>query len=152
MKELLKKGIDTIGVTVVFFCHDGKGNFIMAKRSTNTRDEHGRWDVGGGSLELHDTVEETIRKEIKEEYGTDVLSFTFLGYRDAHRVHEGQKTHWIALDFAVLVDPTQVMNGEPHKFDEVRWFTLSTLPDSVHSLLPHFLEKYKEQLTSLLRI
>ena len=44
----MQKGIDFIGITTVFFCHDGKGKFLMAKRSKNARDEHGRWDIGGG--------------------------------------------------------------------------------------------------------
>ena len=48
----MKKGEDYIGVSVVYFCHDGKGNFVMAKRSENCRDEIGNWDIGGGGLNL----------------------------------------------------------------------------------------------------
>lgn len=144
----LKKGTDFIGVSIVYFCHDGKGNFVMAKRSQNSRDEKGRWDIGGGGLEFGDTVENTLKKEIKEEYCTDVLSFEFLGYRDVHREQEGKKTHWIALDFKVLIDPKQVKNGEPHKFDDVKWFTLKTLPDEkeIHSQIPNFLKSYRGKL------
>ena len=69
-KSELKKGVDFIGVTVVYFCHDGNGKFIMAKRSKNTRDEHGKWDIGGGGVEFGESVEKTLRKEIKEEYCT----------------------------------------------------------------------------------
>ncbi len=140
------KGIDHIGVSVIYFCHDGKGNFVMAKRSQNARDEHGNWDIGGGGLEFGDTVENTLKKEIKEEYCADVLDFEFLGFRDVHREHQGKPTHWIALDFKALIDPGQVKNGEPHKFDEVRWFTLKVLPSNLHTQLPIFFEKYKEKL------
>lgn len=119
----------------------------MHKRSKNARDEHGAWDIGAGGIELHDTMEDTLRKEIKEEYSTEVLAFEFLGFRDLHRVNQnGGNTHWIALDFKVLVDPEQVRNGEPHKFDEVGWFTLGNLPLPVHSQLLYFLEKYKIEL------
>jgi 8-oxo-dGTP diphosphatase len=142
----IKKGVDYTGVTVVYFCHDGKGGVLMAKRSHNSRDEHGRWDIGGGGLEFGETVEQTLMQEISQEYGTDVLGFEFLGYRDVHREHEGMKTHWIALDFKVLVDPAKVKNGEPHKFDEVRWFTLDTLPRELHSQLPNFFELYRHKL------
>jgi 8-oxo-dGTP diphosphatase len=144
----MNPGIDYIGVTTVYFCHDGKGNFVMAKRSKQARDEKGRWDIGGGKLEHGVLVEDNLRKEIAEEYGTDVLSFEFLGYRDVHREHEGEKTHWIGLDFKVLVDPYKVKNNEPHKFDEIGWFTLETIPEFTHSQFPEFLEKYKERLTS----
>jgi hypothetical protein len=56
METPMKKGIDCIGNTVVFACHDGQGNYLLSKRSTACRDEHGTWDQGGGGIELHDTV------------------------------------------------------------------------------------------------
>jgi len=141
------KGVDYTGIAIVFFCHDGKGNVVMAKRSKNTRDEHNRWDIGAGGLEAHESVEETLRKEIREEYCTEVKSYEFLGFRDVHREHQGKKTHWLALDFKVLINPIHVKNGELHKFDEVAFFPLKNLPEPVHSQLPYFLEKYKEQLS-----
>jgi len=144
--NMLKKGIDFTGVSIVYFCHDGKGNFLMQKRSQQARDEQGVWDIGAGGLELHDTVENTLRKEIMEEYCTDVLDFEFLGYRDVHREHQGEPTHWIALDFIVLVDPVKAKNGEPHKFDEISWFTLDDCPKETHSQWPVFLEKYEHKL------
>lgn len=66
----------------------------MQMRGQSCRDERGGWDIGGGALEYGHTVEDTLKKEIQEEYATDVLSFEFLGYRDVHREHEGKKTHW----------------------------------------------------------
>lgn len=141
----MQKGIDYIGVAIVYFCHDGKGNFIMAKRSQNARDEKGRWDIGGGGLEFGDTVENTLKKEIAEEYCTDVLNFEFLGYRDVHREHEGKKTHWIGLDFKVLVEKDKVKIGEPHKFDDLKWFTLENFPKDCHSQFGEFLRLYKHK-------
>jgi len=143
----MQKGVDYVAVGVVFFCHDGKGNVLLCKRGINCRDEHGNWDIGGGGIEFGDTALDTLKKEIKEEYNTDVLDYEFLGYRDdVYREHNGKKIHWVALDFKVLVDPTTVKNGEPHKLDEVKWFTLDTLPTPLHSQMPVFLEKYKDKL------
>lgn len=143
----MKKGEDYIGVTVSYFCHDGAGNFVLSKRSVNCRDEHGRWDNGGGGLEFGDGVEDTLKKEIAEEYGARVIEHEFLGYREAHREHDGKRTHWIALYFKVLVDPAEVKNCEPHKFDAVEWFQLDALPHPLHSQLPRALEQFREQLT-----
>lgn len=142
----MKKGEDYTGVAIVFACHDGNGRFIFSKRGSACRDEQGTWDPGGGGLEFGYTVENTLRKEIDEEYCTDVLSYEFLGFRDVHREHEGKKTHWIALDFKVLVDPSKVKNGEPHKLDDVKWFTLDALPTPLHSQFSKFLEQYKDKL------
>lgn len=138
--------MDFIGIAIVYFCHDGKGNFVMSKRSKNSRDEVGTWDPGGGALEFGDSLEETLRREIKEEYGTNVLSYEFLGFRDVHRKLGGKKTHWIALDFKVRVNKNKVKNGEPHKFSEVGWFRLDKLPKPLHSQFPDFIKRYSARL------
>ncbi|MHB1086646.1 MAG: NUDIX domain-containing protein [Minisyncoccota bacterium] len=145
----MKKGEDFIGITVSFLCHDGRGNVLLSKRGKNARDEHGRWDCGGGGVEFGDTVETTLGKEIQEEYCTSVLSAEFLGFRDVFREKDGRKTHWVSLDYLVLVDAKKWGNGEPHKLEEVRWFPFTHLPDPMHSQWPMFLEQYASKLIQL---
>lgn len=142
----MTKGEDYPGVTVVFFCHDGKGKYLLNLRSQNCRDEQGRWDPGGGALNFDEKVEVALKREIKEEYATDVLSCEFLGYRDIHRINKGKKTHWIALVFKVFVDKSKVKNNEPHKFDDLQWFSLDNLPQPLHSQLPPILKLFKDRL------
>lgn len=142
----MNRGVDHIGNAVVYFCHDGAGNVVFSKRGENSRDEKGRWDIGGGGIEFGQTAEEALRKEIAEEYCTEVLDYEFLGFRDVFRDNQGVQTHWISLDFKVRINPDTVANGEPHKFDEVRMFRIESLPEPVHSQFPYFLEKYKEKL------
>lgn len=141
-----KKGLEYTGVTISYFCHDGQGNYLFNLRSNNCRDEHGRWDNGGGGLEFGEQVLDRLATEIKEEYCTQILEHQFLGYRDVHRQLAGRLTHWISLDFRVLVDLHQVANGEPDKFEQISWFRLDNLPNPLHSQLPTALKKYKKQL------
>lgn len=143
MEHECRKGIDSIGVCIVFSCHDGAGNYVLAKRTEQCRDEHGTWEPGSGAVELGDSPIDTLTKEIQEEYGTTPISYEFMGYRDMHREHQGKKTHWIALDYRVLVDPSTVRNMEPHKHDEIGWFKLGEFPEPLHSQYPAYLEKYK---------
>lgn len=145
----MKKGEDFIGVTVSFLCHDGKGNVLLSKRGANARDEHGCWDCGGGGVEFGDTVGATLRKEIREEYLTEVLDAEFLGFRDVFREKDGRTTHWISLDYLALVDAQKWGNGEPHKLDEVKWFPFTALPEPMHSQWPMFLEQYAPKLVQL---
>lgn len=142
----MQKGIDYTGVTVVFFCHDGKGHYVLNKRSTHCRDEHGCWDPGGGGVDLGEKVEDVLRREIREEYCADILEYEELGFLDVHRTHDGKPTHWIALVYKVLVDSKQVANGEPRKFDEIGWFRMDKLPTPLHSQFPVVLKKYKDRL------
>jgi 8-oxo-dGTP diphosphatase len=141
-----RAGIDYPGVSVVFFCHDDNGNFLMQKRGKNCRDEKGRWDIGAGAIKVYERIMDTLVREVEEEYGTFVFRSEFLGYRDVQRENEGIKTHWITHDFRVLVDKFHVKNGEPNKFDEIGWFRLNNLPSPVHSQLFNFLQIYKDKL------
>lgn len=139
-------GIDYIAISISYLCHDGHGNYLFAKRGKNCRDEWGMWDNGGGKLELGDCVEERLAKEIKEEYCADIIESEFLGYRDVHREHDGKSTHWIALTFKVRIDRSKVKIGEPHKFDDIGWFTLDKLPSPLHSQFEISLKKFHEKL------
>lgn len=136
----LRRGIDHIGVSVCGIIHDGKGNVLLMKRGLKARDERGRWDICGGALEFGESIDEALRREIKEELCADALDIEFLNVYDAHREHEGSKTHWIALVHAVLVDPKAVKNGEPHKIAELGWFTTKNLPSPLHSQFPKALK------------
>jgi|SRR3989344_4946263 len=142
----MQKGVDYPGVSVVFFCHDGKGNYLLHKRSKKCRDEHGKWDCGGGGLEAHDIVLDRLRKELMEEYCVEPKEIEFLGYFDSHREHMGEKVHWIALSFRVLVDRNMVKIGEPEKFDDLNWFTIDCLPSPMHPTAEAEFKLYKNKL------
>lgn len=133
MKNQLKQGIDYIGICCIAFCHDGKGNFLMHLRSKNCRDEHGRWDIAGGSLEFGETLEECITREIKEEYSCRVSELKKVNTYTALREQNGVKTHWVGICFLAKVEPRQVKIGEKEKIDDLAWFTKDSLPSPLHS-------------------
>ncbi len=133
-KEInFKKGVDFIGVNCAFYCHDGKGNILFHKRGAKCRDEQGTWDCGGGSMEFGETFEDAVRREVKEEYGTEPLKIEYIFTGNVLREHKGQPTHWIKNVHWVLVDPEKVRIGEPDKIEEIGWFTLDNLPLPLHS-------------------
>ena len=128
-----RRGYDHIGISASFVVHDGHGRVLLQKRGQKARDEQGRWDVGGGAIEFGESIDEAVRREIHEELGCDVLDMEFLTVYDAHREHNGHKTHWIAIIHAVKVDPKSVKNGEPDKIETLGWFTSDELPSPLHS-------------------
>lgn len=141
------KGISFTGITTVFFCHDGNGKLLLQKRSKNTRDEHGRWDPGGGGVRHGESITDNLYREVEEEYGAKPLQADFLGYFDAFRESpDGQPTHWLAMCFAVKVDPSQVKINEPDKVDEIGWFELDKLPSPLHSQFDKFFSIHGEKL------
>lgn len=130
----LRKGVDFIGVTCVFFCHDGQGNLLMHKRSQNCRDEVGRWDTGSGSMEFGETPEQAVAREIEEEYCVKPKKLQFCGVRNVLRTNGKIETHWIAFLFVAEVNPKKVRIGEPEKMEELSWFRLTELPKPPHSV------------------
>jgi len=145
------KGISFAGIVTCFFCYNSAGELFLAKRSAKSRDEHGRWDAGGGGLKWGSTVEDNLHRELKEEYGATALDTEFLGYRDVFRtLEDGTPTHWIAFDFAVRVDPAEVAINEPDMFDDSGWFSLDNLPQPLHSQQLTTFKKYRHRLNQIL--
>ncbi len=127
-------GIDFIGVSASFIVHDAQGRVLLQKRGHGARDERGRWDVGGGAIEFNETINDAVRREVKEELKTTPLDIRFLNVYDAHRtLPNGTPTHWVTVMHAVLVDPDTISIGEPGKIAEVGWFTSDNLPEPLHS-------------------
>jgi 8-oxo-dGTP diphosphatase len=145
----MQQGIDYIGVGVTFLCHDGAGNILLHLRSAQCRDEHGRWDIGGGGIDHGETIEDTLTREIKEEFCTDIIAHELLGYRDVHREQDGARTHWIMFDFLVHIARDSVAIGEPHKCDDIGWYTFDTLPAPMHSQWIAFVAQYTSRLLTV---
>ncbi|TXG78171.1 NUDIX hydrolase [Patescibacteria group bacterium] len=134
-KTDLRRGIDHIGVSAAAIIHDGKGKILLMQRGPKARDENGRWDICGGAIEFGESIDESLEREIAEELCTKPLEIDFLDAYDAHREHNGDKTHWVCLLHAALVDPGTVKIGEPHKISAIGWFGLDDIPEPPHSML-----------------
>lgn len=155
--RILKPGKDYPGVCVVFFCHDGNGQFVMARRTKDARNEPNTWDIGGGEVEIGVSKATTLCNEIHQEYGVDVVHFEEVGSREVMRpFHEpdgsARVVHWYAFDFIVEIPHIGVHIGEPHKFSELDWFTLESLPPNteLYGTLPDFLRKHNQRIREIL--
>jgi 8-oxo-dGTP diphosphatase len=128
-------------VSCVFVCHDGDGRVLLARRGAGARDEPGTWDSGAGALEFGESFEAAVAREVREEYSAEVLELDQLGVRNVLR--QDPVSHWVAVVFAVRVDPAVVAIAEPHKFDELDWFEPDALPSPLHSQLPGALDLFR---------
>lgn len=119
----------------------------MHKRSANCRDEQGCWDFGGGKLEFGESLEDGVKREVREEYGCNVVIEEALYPQQLFReLADGTKTHWIYFPHIVRVNPAEVAIGEPEKISEIGWFALSDLPSPLHSAIAPFLERHQNEL------
>ena len=144
MSEILKPGIDYIGMTTPFYCNDGKGNFLIHKRGKNARDEQGVWDFGGGQIDFGEEVEKAVLREVLEEWGVKGIIQEQLPAHSMLRTLGNVKTHWIAIPFFVKVDVKSARIMEPNKFDEMRIVRLDKLPTPFHSGVQQTMAKYPD--------
>ncbi len=128
----MKPGVDYIGISTPFYCHDGENNFLLHKRSQQCRDEVGKWDPGSGQLEFGLTPEENVLKEVTEEYGCQGKILEKLPAHSIFRMHNNQPTHWLAIPFFILVNREEVKINDPLKIDEIGWWRLDKLPQPLH--------------------
>jgi 8-oxo-dGTP diphosphatase len=129
----MQAGIDYVGVGMVFACHDGNGKFLFARRAQGARDGHGLWEIPGGGLDRGETLEEGLVREIREEFGARPRKIEFMNHKEV-LVRDGDVLlrHWIAFEFLVELDPSEVIIGEPDKCDAIEWRTLDDVPGTLH--------------------
>ena len=103
-------------------------------------------------MEFGEDFETTLRREIKEEYNVDVIETKHVATTNVIRDHEGTTTHWIATIHAVLVNQTGMKNGEPHKIDDIGWFSVDDLPIPRHSQFDRHYAMVEEEIMSYIKI
>ena len=118
----MKKGIDCVGIFVTGICYDGKGNILYRRRGLGARDEQGKWDPGvGGALELGETLEQCLLREMKEEISTTPTNFEFLGHMEKFRSLSAIETHWLGFYFKCLIDSNTVVIDDNQECDAIAW-------------------------------
>lgn len=104
-------------VTSAFIHKDGK--LLVAKRAETKRFLPGHFELPGGKVEFGETMEDALRREVKEEIGVDILVaepfyvFTYVINNLKHAVEVDY--------FAELADPSQEILLNENDHSEYHW-------------------------------
>jgi 8-oxo-dGTP diphosphatase len=89
---------------------------LLEKRNTSV--EKGKWAIPGGHIDIGETAEEAIKREIKEETDLEIKNLKFLAYQDEFMPHI--KIHSLVLIFKGEPVGEVKLNDESSEFG---WFT-----------------------------
>jgi 8-oxo-dGTP diphosphatase len=101
------------------------GRILLLKRLTEP--EAGCWGLAGGKIDLFETAEAAMRREVAEELGIVVGQAALLCFVD--QIDRVAGTHWVAPIFRILRFTGTPRNMEPTKHDGPMWFPLDALPE-----------------------
>lgn len=141
----MKSGVDYIGVSVGALIVNKQGEIFLTKRGAKVTNERGTWEIPGGKVHVGETLEEAIKREMKEEYGVDlVLTYQFPAQN--HLIPE-EKQHWVPTCFIARCRSGQEPNIlEPEKCDAIGWFAIDHLPSPLSIITKLDIRNYKKYL------
>lgn len=115
------------GVAAGMILLNEKGELFLMRRTPKTRNDHGKWSIPGGKVELNEKVEDAVVRETLEEADVSVEELEYLGYVD--HILEGESQHWVAQIFLAKKWEGEPKNLEPGNFSEVAWIALDAIPE-----------------------
>jgi len=137
----MRPGIDYIGVAAGVFIINDEGKVFLTKRSKQTTNERGTWEIPGGKVHFGETLQNAAKREAKEEYGIDIEILEQFPAQN-HLIPE-EKQHWVPTCFLCkIIGNKQPKIMEPDKCDEIGWFAFDELPSPLSIITKIDIEHY----------
>ena len=139
------QGKDYVGVGCGAFILNEKGELLLQLRNKAPEKEY--WSIPGGKVELFETFEEAIKREVKEETGVEVEVNCLLGICDHIIKNEGR--HWVSPSYLCKITKGEPKIMEPTKHLEMKWFSLNNLPEKITITTQDAIKNYRNTTNKL---
>lgn len=133
------QGKDYIGVGCGAFIVNEKNELLLQLRNKAPEKEY--WSIPGGRVELFETFEQAVKREVKEETGVDVEVVRLLGICD--HIIENEERHWVSPSYLCKIVKGEPQIMEPTKHLDMKWFSLENLPEKITITTQDAIQKYK---------
>ncbi|EKE27124.1 MAG: MutT/NUDIX family protein [uncultured bacterium (gcode 4)] len=140
----MKAWTDYIWVWVWCLIVNDDNEVLLMRRSKNCKNDVWFWTRTWWSVELNETVEDALRREVKEEIWVEIKIIKSLGYFD--HILKSEKQHWVSFSFIAKITKWEIVNLEPNKCDEIKWFSLDNLPELIPQYTIDSIEVFKEMI------
>jgi len=104
---------------------------------------HTKYIIPGGHIELGESMEDALVREVKEETGLDVYDLKLISLKDSAESKEIDP-HFIFIDYICRTDSTDITLN--HELDSYAWISLDELDDyDLGSFVKHLLEELRDK-------
>ncbi|WP_271814788.1 NUDIX hydrolase [Clostridium beijerinckii] len=136
MDEYIKRLRKHIGNAPLLLVAAGAIIYKNRKILLQRRADSGKWAIHGGVLELGETVEETVKRELNEEIGINPIELKFykvFSGEDMHTVYpNGDEVYYINVIF--LCDKYEgELKEDNNEVTELKWFDVDNLPVDINA-------------------
>ncbi|MBV6397493.1 MAG: RNA pyrophosphohydrolase [Anaerolineales bacterium] len=104
-----------------------ENHLLMIKRTDNNR-----WGVPGGAMELGESLEDTVKREIKEEIGVDVKDLELFGVYSGQELYykypNGAEVYNVSVVYIIRNFNEEVIVN-PDEHSEYKYFDVHNLPE-----------------------
>lgn len=129
------------------------GSLVMVFNDQNEillhrRADDGTWDFPGGYMEPGETIEETARREVREEVGLEIGEMTlfqvFSGRDFYYQCPNGDQVFPVNPVF-VTRDVRGVLRSDGDESLEARYFAMDNLPDALFPQVGEVIRRYRDR-------
>lgn len=103
-----------------------KGEILLVKRKDNPK--KGYWDVPGGFVDINETLEESMRREIKEELEVELRDLEYFTSTKDRYLYKGLNYYTLAFLFTGKVDSNKIIPRDD--ITEIKFFPKNKIPFS----------------------
>lgn len=101
LMDLRRKYPEQPIIAVAALILNEKGDLLLVRRGSEPG--KGLWSIPGGAVELGESLEQALKREVKEETGLDIKSLKLLDiFEVVEKEHSGRiRYHYVILDYIV---------------------------------------------------
>lgn len=122
---------------------DAQGRVLLQRRADN-----GLWGYHGGSTELDEVVEETARRELREETGLQAQALELFGIFSGPEMHyvypNGDEVSNVDIVYRCTAY-SGTLRPQPGEVEELRFFAWNELPEDLSPMNIPALRLWREQ-------
>ena len=113
-------------------------------RRFNTGYEDGKYSFVAGHIEAGESARSAIVREAKEEAGFILKPEDLHLIHVMHRGADKKSTERIDWFFTASNWEGEIINCEPHKCDDLSWFSLDNLPNNTIQYIQHAISEWQQ--------